>query len=162
MLCMATYVLFIDRGRKYKKWFDLHGAEASQRCIADVGRFYCMQTFPPCEEADQYAAYPCRSACESLYSICHSHLPFECPLDGPTANATEESRGIHANSNNDIHSCFNYNASITPYPFLLYFLWDHSFKQPCHNVLLTDVLLFVLQSTSSVQMVLLSILSVLM
>ena len=105
------------RNQKYRLWLKQGGENASQKCKTAVGRFYCQQTFPPCESLDQYAVFPCRSTCESLLSVCHHNTPFECPLDGPIVNATEASKGTHWNSNNDIHSCFDSSSSITPYPF---------------------------------------------
>ena len=110
---------FTYSNQKYSRWLKQGGENDSQKCKTAVARFYCQQTFPPCESRDEYAVFPCKSMCEELSSVCR-FIPFECPLDGPSVNATEPSRGTHWNSNNDIYSCFDSQSSITPYPFLFF------------------------------------------
>lgn len=65
------------------------GKYASQYCKNLVGRFFCMETFPPCYSSSQYAVYPCRKTCDVLESYCHQYTPVDCPRDGPYMNATE-------------------------------------------------------------------------
>lgn len=92
------------------------GRDAPQYCKDLVGRFLCMETFPPCHSSDLYAVYPCRSSCNALESVCHEYTPVDCPRDGPYMNATEIGTGTHYNSNNGLQSCFQLDQVIVPYP----------------------------------------------
>lgn len=92
------------------------GSHASSRCKERVGRFLCMETFPPCAAANHYAVFPCRETCQSLDAVCHKDTPVECPLDGPSINATIPGNGTHFNSNNELQSCFFLNRAIHEYP----------------------------------------------
>ena len=92
------------------------GNRASQHCKALVGRFFCMETFPPCDSSSGYAVYPCRKTCDMLELYCHKYTPIECPRDGPYMNATEVGTGTHYNSNNELKSCFQLDQIVMPYP----------------------------------------------
>ncbi|KAK8801627.1 hypothetical protein WA588_005913, partial [Blastocystis sp. NMH] len=71
-----------------------------------------METFPPCAAANHYAVFPCRETCQSLDAVCHKDTPVECPLDGPSIDATTPGNGTHFNSNNELQSCFFLNRTI--------------------------------------------------
>ena len=98
------------------------GKYASQYCKNLVGRFFCMETFPPCYSSSQYAVYPCRKTCDVLESYCHQYTPVDCPRDGHYMNATEVGTGTHYNSNNELQSCFQLDQIVMSYPNRILFI----------------------------------------
>lgn len=102
---------------KYNRWLAENGANASELCKEKVGRYFCMETFPPCRSSSNYSIYPCRETCDDLYSTCKEQTPESCPLDGPYVNSTEAGRGRSIRSNNNLQSCFMDDGSLRTYPF---------------------------------------------
>lgn len=116
MSCRRSLRFLMSSRTKYEQWLSTGGSHASSRCKERVGRFLCMETFPPCDTADRYAVFPCRETCQSMYSVCYKNTPVECPLDGPSIDATTPGNGTHYNSNNELQSCFFLNRTVHEYP----------------------------------------------
>ena len=79
-----------------------------------------MEIFPPCESEMNYGVFPCQEYCSLLSEECLEYSPFDCPLDSPSNSSTSSTFGTHLNSNNNFQSCFTANATIIPYPFILF------------------------------------------
>ena len=116
MSCQRSFRFLTSSRTKYDRWLSMGGSHASSRCKERVGRFLCMETFPSCAAANHYAVFPCRETCQSLDAVCHKNTPEECPLDGPSTDATTPGNGTHFNSNNELQSCFFLNRTIHEYP----------------------------------------------
>ena len=114
--CVCTFILLRHSMNKYNHWLTHEGANASELCKEKVGRYFCMETFPPCRSATNYSIFPCREACEDLFFTCKEQTPESCPLDGPYVNSTEAGEGRSARSNNNLQSCFMADGSLQTYP----------------------------------------------
>lgn len=102
---------------RYMTWLQEGGDNETLECKEAVGRYFCMEVFPPCQSESSYSVYPCREECDYLDSVCLLHRPQSCPLDGPFLNATTPGTGKSLRSNNGLQSCFMNDGSIQPYPF---------------------------------------------
>ena len=98
-------------------WLQEGGDDETLECKEEVGRYFCMEVFPPCQSESSYSVYPCREECDYLDSVCLLHRPQSCPLDGPFLNATTPGTGKSLRSNNGLQSCFMSDGSVQPYPF---------------------------------------------
>ena len=98
-------------------WLQEGGDDETLECKEEVGRYFCMEVFPPCQSESSYSIHSCREECGCLDSVCLLHRPQSCPLDGPFLNATTPGTGKSLRSNNGLQSCFMSDGSIQPYPF---------------------------------------------
>lgn len=95
------------------------GQSASIQCRNRTAELFCMNFFPPCQNATNYAIYPCHDNCLLYQEVCSSHMEQSlCPLDGPAYNATSPGKGTHRRSNNALWSCFTSDGTIKPLFFL--------------------------------------------
>ena len=120
--------LLTSRQELYDQWLEEGGSQSSVACQNRTQELLCQDAFPPCQDTDDYAVFPCKENCvqyqesssnpQIIHRLCQSAAsPLICPTDGPDSGSITPGQGVYPLSNNALWSCFRDDGSIQPFPF---------------------------------------------